>query len=308
MRRIRLEAVFRCRDRFANFVIHDDSRCRLARGELIVCHRDGQYVSDVARLLADGDQDRPIGYDQSDVALAWHVRGGQDAHHARMLKRWRNIDALHQRPWMVAETHGGVQRALDRDVVDVLEVPEHKLRSLIAVHARADLAGGVGRWQRFAPSHAGQQLDGIENLGVAGAAAEVRLQRIGDLLAARAGISFQQRHGPHDDAGNAKTALHPPGPNETVGDLLAQLAAEPFGGGHGLAFHPGCLESAGQLRLPVNQHGATAALSHRGTAVLRGNDAAAMAQDIQQRAFVIAFDRYGIAVKVESQYSRRPVG
>ena len=55
--RIRLEAVFRRRDRFANFVIHDDSGRRLARGELIVGHRDGQYVSDVTRLLAGSDQD-----------------------------------------------------------------------------------------------------------------------------------------------------------------------------------------------------------------------------------------------------------
>src|SRR5262245_38036292 len=80
-----------------------------------------------------------------------------------------------------------------------------------AVRSRAAARAAPGSRPALPPSaltHAlqlgGGQLHGLEDLGVAGAPAEVARERERDLLAARARVLLQQRPGAHQDPGGAE--------------------------------------------------------------------------------------------------------
>ena len=89
-RRARLECgLWRCH-RFQHFVFDVDQLGRLASQPLGVSDNTGDDVATAAGLLADGNVDGPIFFDESDVAVARHISGRDDAVDAveRQRARW----------------------------------------------------------------------------------------------------------------------------------------------------------------------------------------------------------------------------
>src|SRR5690606_3762649 len=98
---------------------------------------------------------------------------------------------------------------------------------------------------------------------IAGAAAQVAGQRVGDLLPARVGVVVEQRLGDHDHAGGAVAALDGVLLEEGLLQRVQLISGvQPFEGEHLAARHVFDRQQAGEERLAVNQNGAapTAAL------------------------------------------------
>ena len=127
------------------------------------------------------------------------------------------------------------------------------------------------------------ELDAVDDLLVAGAAAEMRLERLGDFVARRFVAIVAQADGPHRHAGDAEAALHAAAADERLGDLLAMLFVEAFERGDRFALGLLGLERAGEHRFAVHQHRAAAALGLRLAAVLGRGDAELVAEHVEQR-------------------------
>ena len=171
-------------------------------------------------------------------------------------------------------------------------------------------AGAQGGLERLALGH---RLDGVEDLDVAGApaqvGAEVRRHRgpveVGALL-------VDLRLGPHHDAGDAEPALQPAAGREGVGVAPALVGVDALQRDDVLAGHLVEPEVAAHDRLAVDEHRAAPALPRRRAAVLGRRDVELLAQRGQQVRVVVAH-RHRRPVEGELHVyilskSRRPVG
>ncbi len=118
-------------------------------------------------------------------------------------------------------------------------------------------AGNLDRRRRVAPGVA----DGVEDLRVAGAAAEHAAKRFLGLGAARAGFLFQQRGGGHQHPRRADAALGGAVAQEGALQAVQPVGGEALDGGDVAADGGGGRRQAGADRLSVQQHGAGAAVA-----------------------------------------------
>jgi len=124
---------------------------------------------------------------------------------------------------------------------------------------RADAAAGVDLGNRIPPPRRCDALDGVDNLDVAGAAAEIARQRPGDSLAGGRSLALEQCVGFHHDARRAEAALGGTGDGERLPPQGASLRRQPLDRGHLPAGDAGCRLGARHDRPPVDDHGAGAA-------------------------------------------------
>ncbi len=137
----------------------------------------------------------------------------------------------------------------------------------------------------------GDGLDGVEDLDVPGAAAKMGAEMAGHVLARQGrALAVDLRFGPHDDPGDAETALEPAGGREGLGVAPALGFLDAFERGHAAAFDLGQRGLARHLRLAVEQDRATAALAARRAAVLGRGHVELLAQCGQQ-VRVVGADR-----------------
>ncbi len=298
-RRVGFERAPRVEHRRQHLVADVDQRGRLARG-VAVDRGDGrQHVADAAHLFALGDEARPVVEQQSDPALAWHVGGGGDGAHAGQRAGARGVDAQHAGARMRRQHQRAVQHAGPGQIADEGPVAQRGLRGADARQRLADAAVGAGRRDRLAALGRGEQLDRVDDLHVAGAAAQVPVERVGDRLARRRGVAVGDRLGAQRDAGDAEAALQPGRGGEAVGDLLAFGGRQAVERDDVLAVGDPGAHRAGRLRMAVDQHHAGAALALRAAAVLRRGDAAALAQRLQEPLVVPRLDALRASVQVE---------
>ena len=102
---------------------------------------------------------------------------------------------------------------------------------------------------------------GLDDLAVAGAAAQHTAQRIAHLFLGRRGVLFEQRRGRNQEARRADAALR--GAMLEEGGLQRRQFAvgEAFDGAHRAARNAGYGNQAGADRLAVEQDGAGAAVA-----------------------------------------------
>ncbi len=93
----------------------------------------------------------------------------------------------------------------------------------------------------------------------------------------------EQRRRPHHDARSAEPALRSARADERAGECVPRCRVEPFDGGHDTAVHPDRRRHAGDARVTVDEHRATAALALRRTPVLGRHETEPLAQHGQQR-------------------------
>ena len=161
--------------------------------------------------------------------------------------------------------HRAVEHPRGGHVVDVELVAHRQVGGLVASGARADPAhdfncSSVGADHPVGPG--GQHVNRVEDLQIAGAAAQVGAEVAGGLLAGEAGaLVVDQGLDPHHYPRRAEAALHGTGCAEGGCVAVALLVAESFGGEDLRTLDLLQGDLAGNPGLAVEKHGAAAALS-----------------------------------------------
>jgi hypothetical protein len=177
------------------------------------------------------------------------------------------VDGHHVGAGVIGQDQGGVEEAVEAPVVDEPLVAQRQLVRLVQELAGAE--PGAGRSAHHHRLLAGQQLDGVEDLAVARAPAQVGAEVAGGLGSGeRLTLAVEQGLGAHQDAGGAEAALERPGGGEGVGQPSPVLLGEALEGGDRAALRPGERHLAAHHRLAVEQHRAAPALARRRAPVL----------------------------------------
>ena len=286
-------------------VLDLDQRRRRARRAHIVGRHRGEDVADAAHLLALGHEARPVGVQEAVPPLAGHVCRRDDDAHPGKRRGLRRVDAHDPGPRVRGEDEGAVQEALALHVGHVGLLAEGLAESAVAGERLPDAAIVDRRRHLAAAPGLCHQLHGLDDLRVAGAAAEVPVDRPGDLLTARVRLPVEQVLGAERDPGDAEAALDAAGRGERLRDDLALAGRDTLEGQHLAALGPARLEGAGHERAAVDERQAAAALPLGLAAVLDRDDPAALPQRVEERLPGCRLDRRRPAVEGEADASHR---
>ena len=223
--------------------------------------------------------------DDPDAQLAGDVGGGVHGDDAVGSGGTCGVDGDDVGAGVGGEVQGGVEHAGHAEVVDVAAVAESQLLRFVLRSGLAD-AGAEGDVERLALGH---RLDGVEDLDVSGAAAQVGAEVRRHGVAVEVGaLLVDLRLRPHDDAGDAEATLQPAAGGEGAGVAVALGVVEPFQRrdvASGDLVERLC---AADDRLAVDEHGAAAALPRRRAAVLRRRHVELLAQGGEQVRVIAA--------------------
>ena len=311
LRRARLDRLHRIEDRGQHLVFDLDELRRLARDPIVV-RRDGrEHVAHVTHFLAHRDEARPVVVEQPVPALARNVRRGHDRMNSGQCAGLRGVDPFHLRARMGRERERAVQHPFARHVRDVRPRAEHELDALVARERITDAALRFRLRNRLAAPRLRHVFDGIDDLHVARAPAQMHVERLRDLVARWVGILVDEVLRSQRDAGDAEAALQTRGGDEALRDLLALFFREPLERDHFLARDLLRADEAGDFRLAVHQREAATALTLRLTPVLHRRSRATIAKRVQERfagcridrplrAVQSEFDRHGLRIVTEA--------
>ncbi len=204
----------RVEHRGPRLVVHLHEPGRLSRGVPIDGSHGRQHVADAPRLLALRDEPRPVVFDQAVPTLAGHVGRGHDSDDAGVRPGLRRVDAADERAGVRRQDKGTVQQAGPVEVVHIRPLAERRAHRVVARQPRADAAVLLRFGNGLAPAAAGHPLDRIDDLLVARAAAEVDVDGARNLVARRARVAVEQVFRPERDARDAEAALHAGGDRE----------------------------------------------------------------------------------------------
>ncbi len=250
-----------------------------------VGHHDGQHVARVRRGAADRNHHRPVLVDDAHPQFAGEVGSGEHGAHARRGERGGGVDRHDAGPGMRGEVERGVQQARDADVVDVVALAEGQWCRFVLRAGSAD-SGSELRIERRAVC---DRIDGVEDLHVAGAAAEVGTEvRCHPLLGERITLLVDLRLRSHHDARDAEPTLQAAACRERVGEALALGLVDAFERGHRRAGDLRQVALTRHDRLAIDEHRATTALARRRAAVLRRGDVEFFPQRCEQVGMIPA--------------------
>jgi hypothetical protein len=174
-----------------------------------------------------------------------------------------------------------------------------------AREGRADRRRVLGRHEvrgcDLAAQEPAGQLHGVDDLHVAGAAAEVAAQRALDLVPSGVRVRGQELLGGHDHPGDAEAALHGARQHERLLDEVRPLGrAEALDRGDVGAGERRDLGDAREDGLPVHQDHARAALALAVAGLLGAGEAQVLADDVEQhRLLLVGHDLHGPGVDGE---------
>ena len=286
-------------------VLDLDQRRRRARRAHIVGRHRGEDVADAAHLLALRHEAGPVGVQEAVPPLAGHVGRRDDGAHSGERRGFRRVDAHHPGPRVRGEDERAVQEALALHVGHVGLLAEGLAESAVAGERLPDATVFEQRRHLAATPGFRHQLHGLDDLRVAGAAAEVPVDRAGDLVTARVRLPVEEVLGPERDPRDAEAALDAAGRGERLRDDLALTGGDALEGQHVAALGTSCLVGAGDERAPVDERQAAAALPLGLAAVLDRGDPAAFPQRVEERLSGRGLDRDGPAVEGEADLSHR---
>ena len=260
----------------------------LLERRLVLGNHQHDGVAHAAGDIALGDHDVPV-LDKVADLVDRHVLGAQDAHHTGQGLGLGGIDGEHAGARILGAHGAGVgqTRLIELvDVIGILALAEHLLAHVdtegALAHAVVVAALQVLVDLLFAAEHRSCQRNALDDLLVAGAAADVAADGVLDLLLGGLGILGDQRRTRHDHTGDAKTALHGAHGAKGVHKGLAHVLGQALDG-HDVA--AGSKSSGQHARLDgrtVHMDGAGTACA-LGAAVLGGMDMQVVAQVAQQR-------------------------
>ena len=253
-------------------------------------HRVAQIVGE----LPDPDEGGLVLLQMPHVDLPRNVLLGQDAHHALQRLRLGGIDGQHTGAGVSAAHRAAVAHPVHIHVVGILAIAQHLLLHVQPVNAAAHLpVVGRGRRELPLPEDPGRQQNAVDDLHIAGAAADVVADGKRRLLAGGIGIHIQQPLGGDDHAGDAEAALHRPRLTKGEGVHLLFPVAESLHRHDGLALQFVGLGDAGLGGLAVDQHmaGAAGALA---APVLHGRQMQGIPQVADKLLILLHYDSFAV--------------
>ena len=270
-RRIRRSGLLRVVDGGEDLIRHLHQLLGLLQRIPVTGAHQSHGVPQIVGDLADADHGGLILFQVAHIHLAGDVLLGQNAHHTGQRLRLAGIDGQHTGTGILAADGTAVAHPVHVHVVGVLAVAQYLLRHIQPVDPAAHLPViGGGLRQLPLPEDLTCQQDAVDDLHIAGAAADVVADGEGRLLTGGVGVYIQQRLGGDDHAGDAEAALH--GPRLTEGkdiDLLLPVG-QPLHGDDGLALQLVRLRYAGLGGLAVNEDMAGAAGTLAASVLHRG--------------------------------------
>ena len=271
-------------DRGMHLVGHVDQRRSLASDRPGLGHHMGKYVAEIAGSPADRNEDRPVLVDESTAQLAGHVCAGEHSHHALNSLSRGGVDSDDVGSGVFAQMHRTVQQPVGHEVVDKGSFAEREGGRFVLHAACTD--GRPGDHDRHFAS--GDVLDGVEDLDVASATAQVSAEQSRGVLAGEIrALLVDHGLGAHHDAGSAKAALQGAVRSEVRNHLFALLLAQTFEREHLGACGLLKRRLAGNPGLAIDHHRAAATLSGRSATVLGREHAKFIAKRRQQMLVMI---------------------
>ena len=220
-------------------------------------HDKRHHIAEIGGTAADRDEGRPVLVNQPAAQLAGDIIGGEHSNHAGHRERIGRIDRHDVGASVFAEDNRSVQTALGLHVVDEATVAERELLTLVLHAASADPALRDGNRGLAG----GKRLDGVEDLHIAGATAQMSTEMAGGVVAGGFLVAAEQRDGAHHDAGRTEAALQSAVGGERVGHPLPLILVDTLERGDlgaSRLFERGLARDA---RLAVDQHRAAPALA-----------------------------------------------
>ncbi len=280
-------------DRTLHVVAHVHQRGRPPGGLHVGGDDDGEHVAEVGRAAADRDHHWPVGVDDPDPQVAGDVGGGEHGLDPGLRQRGGRVDREDVGAGVLGEAQRGVQHAGQPDVVDIGLVAEHELIALVADAATADapLDGRRRRRRETGRLRHGavrQRLDGVEDLDVPRAAAQVGAEMAGRVLAGEIRpLLVDEALCSQHDAGDAEPALEGSAFGEGLGVATALILRHALQGDHVLPLGAAERHLARHDGLAVEQDGAAPALAARGAPVLGARDAELLAEGGQEVGMIV---------------------
>ena len=185
--------------------VGDDHRYRVADMPHLV---DGQHR--VRRLFHRRiifEFDTPAAGQAADI-VGREVLADKDGHDSRCCLRPGGVDLLQAGMRVGRPEDMGVELARAVDVVDIGPATGEEAEILLALDGRTDAIGHDSLPGSCLLAHCGSAgLDRLDDVVIAGAAAEIALEIFSDLLLARAGVGLHQVERRHHHPRRAETAL-----------------------------------------------------------------------------------------------------
>ena len=220
-------------------------------------HDKRHHIAEIGGTAADRDEGRPVLVNQPAAQLAGDIIGGEHRNHAGHRERIGRIDRHDVGASVFAEDNRSVQTALGLHVVDEATVAERELLTLVLHAASADPALRDGNRGLAG----GKRLDGVEDLHVAGATAQMSTEMAGGVVAGGFLVAAEQRDGAHHDARRTEAALQCAVGGERVGHPLPLGLVDTLERGDLGASRLLERGLARDARLAVDQHRAAPALA-----------------------------------------------
>ena len=226
------------------------------------------------------------------LAVGGVIGAGEDGDDARGLLGLGRVDASDLRRGMGRAQDIGVGLAMPVDVVGIGSAAGEEAEIFFALDGGADALLSHGA----APHRAGAGLHGLDDVVIAGAAADVAFQPLAHVLLAGIAVTAGEIHGAHDHARGAEAALQPVMLAEGgLHRMQRAIAGQPFDGGHLGAIGLDRQQGAGFDRLAVDMDDAGAALA--GVAADMGaGQAELLAQELHQQRSALDSTGGGLAV------------
>ena len=253
-------------------------------GERIIGDDEGQDVAEVRGATADRNKDRPVLVNETGSELPGNVGRGDHARHAFHGFGGGGVDRQHVGSGVVGQPHRTVQEARWRHVVDVGPGSQGQRFGFVLDTTRADPLGT----DRNGHLAGGQILDGVEDLDIAGAAAQVTPEEPGRILTLQVGaLLVDHRLRAHHDARRAETALQCSVGGEGCGHRRRFGRIETLGGQHLGTVDLGHRRLTGDPGLAVDDDRTASALTGRSAPVLGRDDAEFVAEGGQQMLVIV---------------------
>ena len=206
---VRCSGLRRVVDGREHLILHLHQLLGGLQGLLVPGTDQGHGVPQIVGDLAHADQGGLVLFQMAHVDLAGDVLLGQDAHHAGQGLGGADVDGQDPGPGVPAAHRAAIAHPVHIHVVGVLAGAQHLFLHVQPLDPAAHfpVVGGGLRQLPF-PENLGRQQDAVDDLHIAGAAADVVADGEGGLLPGGIGIHVQQPLGRDDHAWDAEAALN----------------------------------------------------------------------------------------------------
>ena len=268
-----------------------------------LCRNEADGIAQVMGDASLGDHGIPVLHQVPHLVLPRDVLRRKDADNAGQGTGLLRVDGQHPGPGISAADGAGIDHAVQ---VDVIRIDAGALHLLLHVHPGDPGAHGpVARSLRQLPGAEDlrRQQNGVDDLHITRAAADVGTDGEGRLLPGGGGIDVQQPLGGHHHARGAETALDRPRLTEGVGVDGLLPVGKALRRDDGLPLQLVGLGDAGPRGLAVDEDGAGAAGAFA-AAVLHGGETQLIPQETEELPVFLRGD--AAAVDGESGHGAPP--